>query len=496
MSRPSDERAPLLRPELPQDYDAEVQYEIPKRVALKGFTQSPVAALPIALFSALALAATAATQIYSYASILCKDAQHCDDSERRKFATSVAIATTLANVCALLSIRGFEVLSKRHTRTGLGIWIVIRSCSVFALALGVFVRNLGIAMSSQVFEGLASDNILHFNLNSLYVRADSATDTSKLIGSSLALYMIGISLSPSIAGVLSNFRYSFVMAYGLFIVAFMYLIVAVRVPPRKAFTHPDHRTSGDAGDESVNPTPSLLSRLSELTGSPVRFLVVDPWRLLPGLALFFYNAAQSYTFSALMVHTSVDFGFSSRENGFLLTIVHAVASLYLFMVLFLIPKASSVFARRKTQTLSTAPRSHESAGDDERFKDASLAIVSLFIQAAALILVAFAQKPWQIYSASALLALGLACPGFLKSYFAASFEATEKPKALAFLAVMESCGSLIAPIILGGLQAAWPGGSIFIVAALSVCLASALLFIGLIVDRRRTFHRDSHPHRR
>ncbi|KAI0419769.1 hypothetical protein F5X98DRAFT_333914 [Xylaria grammica] len=487
MDRISDahEEAPLLRPSRGHCSDSNEGCDV---VPAPKFLDSPAAVLPIALISALAVAATAATQIYAYESMLCKDAHHCDDSERRAFAASVAIATAVANVCALLSIRMFEALGKDHLRLGLGIWLLVRSLSVVALALGVFVGNIGIAMFSQVFEGLASDNILHFILNTFYIQARTVAGTSRLIGSSLALYMIGISLSPSIASLLGNYRYSFAMAYGLFLVAFVYLLVCVRTPRKVASPQTGRTESCTTVARPSTQWHNLVSKFSSFTTSPIRFVVEDRWRLLPGLALFFYNAAQSYTFSALMVHTSVHFGFSSRENGFILTIVHAVASAYLFGVLFLVPKVAAFMERREHKTYSsTSPlRQVRSANGDDGRRNAYLALGSLLVQATALALVTFVRKPWQIYSISALLALGLACSGFIKSYFAASFDAAEKARALAYLALMESCGSLVAPIALGGLQTLWANGSVFIAATGCVSVASVLLFWTIVVDHRRS----------
>jgi hypothetical protein len=131
----AEERAPLLSS--PRHQNIEPQFpalEGPSQE--EGFTRSPAAVLPIALLSALAIAATAATQIHAYASLLCDDARHCNDDERRRFAGAVATATTLANGCALLAIRGFEAISKRHSKLGLAIWLVVRSMSVGALSLG------------------------------------------------------------------------------------------------------------------------------------------------------------------------------------------------------------------------------------------------------------------------------------------------------------------------------------------------------------------------
>ncbi|KAI0390338.1 hypothetical protein F5Y17DRAFT_70089 [Xylariaceae sp. FL0594] len=450
------------------------------------FTHSPVSVLPLSLLSALALASTSATQIYVYAVIICQDPRRCDADERQKFSASVAVATVTASIFAIFSLRGFEALCKRTTIVGPVIWLAVRSLSVLMLTLGVLSGSILIAMCSQIFEGLASDNILHFNLNSLYVRAGCDTQISKLIGSSLALYLMGISLSPSIAAVLGDFRDSFVLAYGLFFLALVYLIVAVRVPPLEL--SPSERLASELTEEAEHERRGMvLSILGHMT-SHLGFFLDNFRRLLPGLAIFFYNMTQSYMFSALMVHTSVNFQFSSRENGFLLTIIHVTASLYLLTVLFLIPKVLRSARSSQNIPLDTNGQVHERGevpGSNRGTRDSLLALVSLLVQTGAVALVSFAKERWQVYCTSILLALGLSCPGFLKSYFAALFELEKKSQALAYLTVMESCGSLLAPVVLGVAQTAFPAGGIFLVGAANLGISSVLLAIAILSDQYR-----------
>ena len=92
--------------------------------------------LPLALISALAMAATAATSIFVYATLLCKDPTACTDPESNVYAGEVALFTAIANVCGLLAVGPLERFSKRSRRGGLCLWIVIRSMSVVSLALG------------------------------------------------------------------------------------------------------------------------------------------------------------------------------------------------------------------------------------------------------------------------------------------------------------------------------------------------------------------------
>ncbi|KAI0531730.1 hypothetical protein GGR58DRAFT_518295 [Xylaria digitata] len=453
------EGEPLLSPNEPDTSQPVVPNSYHDCSNKEIFVHSPVSVLPLSLISALAIAATAATQIYVYAALLCRDPSRCNDSERRKFAASVAIATTIANAFAPFTLRGFEALAKRNSRTSLAIWLFVRSMSVGALVLGAFIGHVGIVMSSQVFEGLASDNILHFNLNALYAREVDSRKTTRLIGSSLALYMIGISISPSIAGLLHNFTDSFLMAYGLFIGALIYLFSVVKVPsPINPVLHaglasrPIHR-------EDENPQSSIMTAVS-FPLAPFYFVLQDCHCFSIGLVLFLYNTAQSYTFSAIMVHTSTSFGFSSRENGFLVTLVHVVASLYLFCALFVAPRLAKFRqkGRMNSAVLFKAGELHPTT------TNAMLALASLVIQACALLWFGFIRGAREVYLASALLAVGLAFPSFLKSDFSSRFDVSQRPRALASLTAMEISGSFVAPITLGGIQTLWPGNGIFFVA--------------------------------
>lgn len=99
-------------------------------------TSNAISVLPIAFLAALGMAATAATSIFAYASLLCKDPTNCQESEQNKYAESVAIAVTIANVCGLLALGSLERLSRNHRKTGLALWIVCRAMSVVILAVG------------------------------------------------------------------------------------------------------------------------------------------------------------------------------------------------------------------------------------------------------------------------------------------------------------------------------------------------------------------------
>ena len=97
---------------------------------------SPHQILPLALFTALAMGATAATTIFAYASLLCKDPTHCRETERNVYAGTVAAATCIANLCGLLLLGTLERLSRKNHKAGLLLWLSLRSMSVVMLLIG------------------------------------------------------------------------------------------------------------------------------------------------------------------------------------------------------------------------------------------------------------------------------------------------------------------------------------------------------------------------
>ncbi len=97
---------------------------------------SPRQILPLALFAALAMAATAATTIFAYASLLCKDPTRCRKIERNVYAGAVAGATCIANLCGFLLLGTLERLSRKNHKAGMLLWFSLRSMSVVMLLVG------------------------------------------------------------------------------------------------------------------------------------------------------------------------------------------------------------------------------------------------------------------------------------------------------------------------------------------------------------------------
>ncbi|KAJ8069775.1 hypothetical protein OCU04_000191 [Sclerotinia nivalis] len=441
---------------------------------------NPTLILPISFLAALGMAATSATSIFAYATLLCKDPKRCKGSEQKDYAGSVALSVSIANICSLLALGPFDKLSRRHRKTGLALWIICRSMSVGVLALGVYFGRIEIALSSKVFQGLASDNLLHFNLNAIYTRAAYKAQVSQLIGASLALFMIGISISPAIAGLFQDFTTSFLMAGGMFAVTIIYLLFFVggkRQPENPVRSFPKDTNLRQSVRINSFTKTKLLS-LTEIIFSPLQPFYSRPASLLVGLALLIYTAVQSYIFSLIMVHTSLVFGFTSKQNGLLLSIVHAVSAIYLFLVLFGIPQMA-----QQVQMTEEATRMPILGS-----RDAKLALISMCTHIAALLGFANSSQVWEIYAISALLALGLATPSFIKSSFLKGFPKKDGPEAMGALAMMETLGSLFSPIIMGTCQVLWPGKRVFYAGAGMMVLGAAMFGIAAL-----TFNVDMSP---
>lgn len=343
----------------------------------------------------------------------------------------------------------------------------------------VSINSIYVALSGRIFEGLASDNLLHFMLNSVYSRSTSKEEVSSLIMSSLALYMLGISISPFIAGLFGNFVVSFFMALGLFAVSITYTLLCVPGPVRTKShpTSPVVQETTAVGQEAQSPS---IRSLGIMFLTPLRPFQQKPTYIFIGLCLLTYNIVQSYIFSALMVHTSVRFGFTGKENGFLISMVHSVAAFYIFANIYLVPWILR-WQRRRARDAPIPPQMSISQSHS-RVRDVALALTSLAIQGIALTGLGLANQGNQVYFITVLLAVGLPAPSFIKAFFVSLFEGDDKPVALAALAMMENMGSLLGPLILGGLQAYFGTNSgVFFVAAGLDGASLAFLCLGLVL---------------
>lgn len=178
----------------------------------------------------------------------------------------------------------------------------------------VVQKSVGLALGARVVEGLATDNTLHLVLNGLYARSSDQRHVGRLMSASLALYMAGMALSPALAALLSDFRVSFAVALVVFGVAAVYLAVVGRL---------DEGTVGRGrGHSDGHQGPARLAALAR----PALRLFSDRVVAAHGAAMFLYNAAISYMFPALMVHATLQFGFTPAQNGLLLSVAADVVA--------------------------------------------------------------------------------------------------------------------------------------------------------------------------
>jgi hypothetical protein len=96
---------------------------------------APEYVLPIALLAALAMASTAATAYFAYATLLCENPRHCKDGETSRYAGFVAGATCIANVFGMLALGYLQKLAM-NSRLGLMLWMICRSMSAVMLLVG------------------------------------------------------------------------------------------------------------------------------------------------------------------------------------------------------------------------------------------------------------------------------------------------------------------------------------------------------------------------
>lgn len=350
-------------------------------------------------------------------------------------------------------------------------------------------RNIQVAILARVFEGLATDNLLHYALSAIYVSTVDKSRFPRLMGYSMALFMLGMSASPTIAGLLPGLYASFIMALSLFSFSLLYLCILVPVIKVEECSIEGHLASCSLYQHGAE-EQGWLSYAS-------RFFqpFIDTYKQIPvaitGVSLLLLNTTQAYLFPALMVYTSTKFSFTNTQNGYLVSIAATVSALYLITVYYIKPHLDRLWQQlsrvrgdspllRPNTRLDTDPS--ETQADTTReidtaesttdppasFSTASRAdfrraIMCLSIQVVILPCIALATEAWQMYVVASTSALGLAAPSFIKSYAVSLAE--NKSAAVASLAIMESVGGLLSTLVIGMVQSWTGGGTVFMVAS-------------------------------
>lgn len=166
------------------------------------------------------------------------------------------------------------------------------------------------------------DNLLCHKLGAVHVTVTKEDHFFRLMGNSLALFMVGMSLSPAIVSLLPNFFTSFVTALFVFAVPILYL----------SFFVPRHWCPSLLATENTAVTLKMMSlgqALSRLISFAKQYrcfvhLFTYLWRdqrvALPVLALLLYNTILAYLSFALMVYSSLRFSFIGKDNDYLISL--------------------------------------------------------------------------------------------------------------------------------------------------------------------------------
>ena len=332
-------------------------------------------------------------------------------------------------------------------------------------------HSIWIAVCGRVFEGCATDNILQLALNSIYVHAPHQEEIPRIFGISLALYMFGQALSPTIAGIFANYTMSFLLAVGIFVFCAIYLFALVPLEDARESTVKSPDEDEEVATDTKASHRHILSRaclaLVKSFSHPLRIFLATPILWGPGLALFSYLAAISYIYPALMVFSTMRFKFTGKENGWLISTAAISSSLYLLIVLFVLPRLFP----QKDEMKRKLSREGAAFGSNYWSSLASMSLIALVIPT-----VGSSSRSWQLFLIVGTASMGLSTPAFLKSYAVALVK--DSTEALTALALMETCGALLSPAILGTIQSRFREDLVFIVSAGMIAAAMLLLTVG------------------
>lgn len=292
--------------------------------------------------------------------------------------------------------------------------------------------------------------------------------------------MVGISVSPFVAGLLDDVSNTFTLAIGLFAASFLYLFLVVDRPKAESVSKISIHTGRPIQESRRQTAASSFRSFMVNIFSPLQSLHTRPLALIPMISLLLYNTGQAFIFSAIMVHTSLSFGFSAKQNGLLISIAHATSAIYLFFALFAAPRIASIIGMRNARRhTARSPARHP------QIADALFAMLSLAMQSIFLTVLGLATESWQMYPITCLFSLGLATPSFIKSHTVLYFRVDDAPRAIAALSMMETIGGFLAPVVLGGVQTARPGAGVLFVASTIMGVAAVVFGIGAVVERAR-----------
>ncbi|KAK8076916.1 hypothetical protein PG996_003086 [Apiospora saccharicola] len=441
--------------------------------------------LPLAFIAALAMAATGTSTMIAYDRIACPDPMNCDPQHIMQYYHTTAAARTIGGVVGILSVGIARIWVESNPKLYLYLWLACRALGVGVVLLGFLLQNIYVAASCTIFDGLANGNVHYFVLAAVYVRTRVPGRFSRLLGTSLALYMLGYTISTVAVPFLlvPSFLLSFAVALVILGLSAAYLVVFI---PSGVFAARD--PDGDAALTTTT-TTSTRRTIAKAIVDPVYHLYAESTIRLPALALLLHNTAQGFLFFAIAIHAIVDLEFGGNQYMILYGIESVVPAVYLMLALHGIPKLQRMWKRRSSTTDYTAVVSaDETDGGGEMTRttgppatrDFVCIIICMLAQLIALpwFLAVSAEDRGVIYALVAVVSIGLSVPSFLKSYAVSIVvdDAHNKTSALGSLALMESIGSLVAPLLVPSFQF-WIWRNSIVILAPSLVAASMLCLV-------------------
>nr|QVK45117.1 MFS transporter [Pseudopithomyces chartarum] len=420
----------------------------------------------VAFLATFGMNAAAASSVFVFARILCKDSSSCNGDEQNAFARSLAIATVIANVCAILVIQPLHAVSKKTPNTVLMLWLVCRSTSIALLWLAASFKSMSIVLLSKVLEGTATDNILQFALSTIYARAKDQKQFSTLMSESMAFSLLGSSLGPLTAGLGRDFSSRILIAICALVLAALYVgyltIVGRSHAPNKNNSQSLRDQISVTTEGHAREGATLLRDLFQGMFSHFSIFAEKPRFLSPSLSLLLYTNGQAYILPALMVYASGRYGFTDRQSSWLLSLVTAVSA------------TSTFFVRLVQQRIK---------GDIAHLRlNMMVAVMQMSALAISLPLIMETNYSWQLYLVTTAMSLGFSASGFIKTY--ALCQLQHPNDGTAALAIFETVGSLLSPLTLGAAQSHWHGGSWTF---LSTGMMIASIAVLLVTMTRRVF---------
>jgi len=283
----------------------------------------------------------------------------------RQFSESAMTVGLLSMSFALFQFFAAPILGKlsdRHGRRPLLLY------SLFGSAVGYmlfgFAHSLAMLFVARIVDGISGGNV---SIAQAYIAdVTEPKNRSRNFGMLGAAFGLGFIIGPAIGGTLSHF-------WGLSAPAFFAAGLALANTVLGYFVLPETRPA-----EKRTRVPMTFGSLNPIAGvvRGMRHEHLGP----VFLAIFVFNVAFSGLQSNFSLFTLAKFGWGPSENAALFSVIGIVSAI-----------TQAVIVRKLVKT----------------YRDQSIAIVGLTVQAVAYISVAFAPAAWMIFAVCAVMSFGV-----------------------------------------------------------------------------------------